>query len=409
MATEATTVAVPDRRQRYREFMKRFNPAAPAMAAIRDGLICQSPGRSVAKRIAARADLSPGCQQLLVGGIGSGKTTELMLAEIALKSQAAVLPLFVDVSAETDLNQLQHGALLCIVGIHLWMNINPKYKVPPQVRAAAIAIQRAAFGRRVSIADEELNLTAEIVAGEPDSLSQQAEGKLIAPVAPTKVDVVDLLESVGILVHYLNQKQREVIVIFDGLDRLKKADEFWTIVDQDLHAIKSLKLSLVAAGPLSIMYGPGRQIKDFLDEVYYLGPAIFDPDESDFLLEIMRLRGAGEFMSEAQSLRLCRFSGGVVRDLISLARNAGENAYLANRDHINSSDVDEAIQRIGISYLLGLGTEQRKLLHGILQGRGFSPTDSVSLDLLLSRRVLEQDGSKYQVHPALASVLNGGF
>jgi hypothetical protein len=64
--------------------MKRFNPTAPAKAVIGDGLICHSGGRSVFKKFAAGADLAPGSQQFLVGGIGSGKTTELLLAQAEL-------------------------------------------------------------------------------------------------------------------------------------------------------------------------------------------------------------------------------------------------------------------------------------------------------------------------------------
>ena len=73
--------------QRFRSFMKRFNPTAPAKAVISDGLIYQSGGRSVHKKLAAGADLAPGSQQLIVGGIGSGKTTELLLAQAELAAQ----------------------------------------------------------------------------------------------------------------------------------------------------------------------------------------------------------------------------------------------------------------------------------------------------------------------------------
>src|SRR5208282_820121 len=63
--------------------------------------------------------LEPGSQQLLVGGIGSGKTTELLLAERWLREQEHVLPLYIDVSAETDLSSLNSGSLLASFGMHL--------------------------------------------------------------------------------------------------------------------------------------------------------------------------------------------------------------------------------------------------------------------------------------------------
>jgi hypothetical protein len=79
-----STTTEADRRERFRLFMKRFNPTAPARTAIDDGLICEEPGRSVFKKLAVGADLRPGSQQQVVGGIGSGKTRQLLLAEQTL-------------------------------------------------------------------------------------------------------------------------------------------------------------------------------------------------------------------------------------------------------------------------------------------------------------------------------------
>jgi hypothetical protein len=48
----------------------------------------------VFKKLAAGADLNPGSQQLLVGGIGCGKTTERMLAERELSGSENMLALY---------------------------------------------------------------------------------------------------------------------------------------------------------------------------------------------------------------------------------------------------------------------------------------------------------------------------
>src|SRR6185437_2613898 len=104
-------------------------PAAPAKATIGEGLICQYAERSVFKKLAAGADLTLGSQQLLVGGIGSGKTTELMLAQQELAGNTQMVPLYIDVSAETDLSTVNSGALLASLGMHIWRavasNLNP--------------------------------------------------------------------------------------------------------------------------------------------------------------------------------------------------------------------------------------------------------------------------------------------
>lgn len=411
MPKSPSTAAPLDRRQRFRAFMKRFNPTASAKAAIGEGLICQHAGRSVFKKLAAGADLTVGSQQLLVGGIGSGKTTELMLAERALAGNDNMLPLYIDVSAETDLSTVNSGALLASLGMHIWRSGVSKLNPPEGLAEVYTAVKNAAYGHQ----------TREWVDGyqEPDFDDYdpsdeepgywriiKVPGKLKPPFPAFRRDVKDLAELVSKLIAFLKGQGTELVAVFDGLDRLIKADQFWSVAEQDLRAIRPLDVSVLAAGPLSIMYGQGRQIKDYFDEVHYLPPAIADPTESPFLLDVLRVRGAEELMDFNPMQMLCLASGGVLRDLISLARSSGENAYLEDADKIEEPHVQRAIEQLGNSYLLGLGTRQKAVLEKMRQGGGFAPLDSESMELLITRRVLEQSESRYEVHPALAIVLS---
>ncbi|SPE37365.1 hypothetical protein SBA6_70007 [Candidatus Sulfopaludibacter sp. SbA6] len=409
MLKQPGTTAIPDRRERFRAFMKRFNPTAPPRVAIGDGLVCEQAGRSVYKKLAAGADLTPGSQQLVVGGIGSGKTTELLLAERELADQEQMLPVYVDVSAETDLSAVNSGALLASLGMRVWEAIAANYQPPDALLEVHEEVSKAAYGyERLVLTQRAFDRLAE---AENSLLSPggfhtvKVAGKLRPPFPAIRRDVKDLANSVSKLTEFLKGQGREIVVIFDGLDRLIKVDQFWSLAEQDLRAIRPLGISVLAAGPLSILFGQGRQIKDYFDEVHYLPPAIADPKVSPFLYEVLRLRGAEELMDPDQMQRLCLASGGVLRDLISLARNAGENAYLDDADEIEKPHVDKSIEQLGNSYLLGLGTRQKSKLRKMLDGQGFAPSDSEGLELLITRRVLEQSESRYEVHPALAAVL----
>ena len=55
------------------------------------------------------AELTRGIQIALVGGIGSGKTTELLLTQKVLRRHKDAVNVFVDLASETDLNQLNTG------------------------------------------------------------------------------------------------------------------------------------------------------------------------------------------------------------------------------------------------------------------------------------------------------------
>ncbi len=381
--------------------MKRFNPSAAPINAIADGLIHEFPERSIYKRLALGADLSQGSQQLVVGGIGSGKTTELLLAQRELAKRAEILPVYVDVSSVTDLDAVNSGALLASLGLSLWTHVEGNSNVPRDVQAAYSQIRKAAYGYTDVSPDlgdfddrEDWNLR-----------TTQVPGKLNPPSSNLKRDVTDLAKSVGVLTAFLKDQGKDVVSIFDGLDRLNKVDQFWTVVEQDLRALRPLQISVVAAGPLAILYGQGRVIQDYFEYVHYLAPAMASPAKSPFLLDVLKLRGAGDLMSEQQMWNLCLASGGVLRDLISLARSTAESAYLNDADEATDLHVQKAIQQLGNSYLLGLGTNQIEGLRRVINGDGFAPSDPASLELLISRRVLEQAGSRYEVHPALRLLL----
>jgi hypothetical protein len=414
MAEETNAIIVPDRRGRFRSFMKRLNPTAPPKTAISEGLIYQEPRRSVFRKLAAGADLAIGSQQLIVGGIGSGKTTELLLAEGELSSHEHTASVYIDVSAETDLSVVSSGALLASFGLRVLKGVIPEAQWTSDVKSSYEAVKKAAYGyeEQVWMPDPEPDFDDY----EPPDPEEQFDrepgyyhtvkvaGKLKPPFPPLRRDVNVLTNHVAKLTAFARTRKSELVAIFDGLDRLIKAEQFWSVAEQDLRAIRPLDISVLVAGPLSTLYGQGRQVKDYFDEVHYLPPAVADPKASTFLFEVLRVRGADDLMKPEYMQKLCLASGGVLRDLISLARNAGENAYLADADYISSEHINRAIEQLGNSYLLGLGTKQKTLLQRLLDGGAFSPSDPDSMELLITRRVLERSESRYEVHPALVSV-----
>jgi hypothetical protein len=90
-ADSKSTIVVFDRRQLYRPFIERLNPIASLLDLVADDLIVardhdpRDPGQPpIHVAFANSAELSRGTQMALVGGIGSGKTTGLLLTQQAL-------------------------------------------------------------------------------------------------------------------------------------------------------------------------------------------------------------------------------------------------------------------------------------------------------------------------------------
>ena len=416
MANQAVVSTAPDRRERFRSFLRRFNPSAPAKSVISQGLICHEGGHSIAQKLVAGVDLAPGSQQLIVGGVGSGKTTELLLAERELAATKHVFPIYVDVSADTDLTAVTSGSLLTSLGLRAWKEVELRSDISPQLRNAFQNIKRAADGYYTQILNPDtLNLLAKLAfpgrtisetLQETTHKSVKIPGKLKPPLSSLQSDVRTLAEDVNQILSVLRLGDTELVIIFDGLDRLIKPDQFWLVAEQDLRALKIQNVSVLIAGPLSVMYGQGRQITDYFDQFHHIPPATTDPKTSPFLFDVLQKRQIQDFITDLNEVRrLCLASGGVLRDLISLARSAGENAYLDDSDYVQTPHVDKAIAQLGNNYLLGLGTEQIHILYDLMQGGGVSPSNSETMELLITRRILERPGSTYEVHPALVPLL----
>jgi len=423
---------VPDRRERFRRFMKRFNPAASASSAIAEGLIVEAPSRSLYKRIAIRADLEPGSQQLLVGGIGSGKTTELMLAAVWLAKQGKSSPLFIDVSQQTDLSKLNSGALLASLGLATSARLKvlaSKFGQPPpgapppihaDVKGAQEKIKEFAYGKTYQEWipgpdpdewDDDYDPGDDL---EPEDYTDgyyrtvKIPARLSPPFPPLDRDIRAALEPLRVLIDAIRDLKVDPIVIFDGLDRLMDVHKFGPVAIQDLRGIRKLGIPVVASAPLSLFYGEGRQILDLFDKTHYLPPALADTAQDPFLMNVIERRGGSEFLGPDETKELCLGSGGVLRDLIALARNAGEEAYIEGSENIGLEHMRKAVLQLGQSYFLGLGHPQISALLKLRNEGAFSSADAAHLDLLLSRRVLERPPDRYELHPALAPLLTDG-
>jgi type IV secretory pathway ATPase VirB11/archaellum biosynthesis ATPase len=64
----------------FRERMAAFEGAANPSEAIESGYYVHAPGKLLVDNISNRIALRPSSSHLLLGGIGSGKTTQLLVA-----------------------------------------------------------------------------------------------------------------------------------------------------------------------------------------------------------------------------------------------------------------------------------------------------------------------------------------
>jgi len=400
-----------DRRQIYRPFLERLNPIALNRSVAQRNLMVVPPTSDprdpkqppIYEVFAGAAELNRGTQMALVGGIGSGKTTELLLTMDRLRRHDDAVNVFLDAAEFTDFAETNPGAMLAAIGLRLFARIGKYFGEPSeQVQSASAKLRKLALG------------TTEWCREQPD----YDDGDYMVPVhvpglmkprfPELKERVAEVKDLLGTVLSPFLEHDSQVTVIVDGLDRLIEPTRFREFAEQDLRAVRGMQVTMIVAAPLLLWYDNSRFLQDYFDIVRHIPAAAIDPKESGFLKAILKRRGADELMSAASVSDICRFSGGVLRDLLELAQSAAQYAYRDAEDRIGKQHVRAAIRQLGNRYLAGLGTTRIRLIRRLLRDKQFSPNNSDSKDLLVGRQVLEysKGGRDYfLVHPALVEVL----
>jgi len=378
------------RADRFRGFMKAFNPTAPPDEPIRLQLVSTELHDRLFESIAARAEIEPTSRQLVTGGIGSGKTTEILLARDLLQSRG-VQAIYIEVSRYTDLAKATAGSLLAMLGVEL---------VPLVKGDQTTEIRRAVKDMNAYAKGEWTVQDFEPDYGEPQVF---VEGKLGAP-APWSLLQIERMGKVLGLLLTAARVAGDVVVMFDGLDRLPNGHSFWELVSPDLKIFRNLLIPVVLAGPWSLLYEPDSQLDERFDRVHELRTETYDI-RLEKLQAILERRDTLMLISPDAKKQLSNASGAIIRDLITLTRDAAEEALVVGADSIDNSHVSSAVHNLGDSYLRGLSSSQIAALKAWIEGKSFDPAKPEILALLTSRRVIEWKAPIYRVHPALASVL----
>jgi hypothetical protein len=400
-----------DRRQVYRPFLERLNPIASSQSLLAEGLIVApdhdprdtgEPPIHVA--FANTAELTRGSQTALVGGIGSGKTTELLLTQKLLGRHSDAINIFMDLADYTDLSEISTGAILASAGFQLYSQLtNAAKELTKEVTAAHTKLRKLAIAGTAWVEPWELE------EQEPIGLVRVEVPRLLRPRFPALRDKVkEVRELLLCIASPLLESDAQITLLIDGLDRLITPELFREFAEQDLQALKGTKISVIIVAPLLLWYDKSRFLQDYFDVVKHIPAAAAGPRNSAFLRQILQRRGAVDLMDRTEIAAIAKYSGGVLRDLLTLARSSAEYAYRDAEDRIGRGHVNAAIQQLGNRYLVGLGNTHRRLLRRLIGHGEFPIENSTARELLVNRQVLEyfKGGVDYfAVHPALTKIL----
>ena len=400
-----------DRLQFFREQMAAFEGSSDPQKAIEKGYFIKQPRSSLASTIANRIALRPSSSHLLIGGIGSGKTTQLMMARDLINEIEDIHAIYVDASLYTDISEIQPGALIAIVGLvlsDLANNIEDQ-----SIQELSDFINRKAYGHSETIKKEStldvvykaIELRHKIQKPQYETIKHKGVLNKTSKNQKSQ-EVIKNLYKVN-----KNQHGKSIIVIIDALDRLNNLQLFLEVVSNDIEVITKAGVGIILVGSLAVTYSEHRSTIKQLFSYDYYQPCfdIYKDEESfKFFAQILKTRSIKEdFIEKSASDSIIEYSGGVLRDLINLTQASIEEAYVSGDDKINPFHVQNAVNSFGQGKILGITNDELEVLKRILQKKEFTPRTQEDIQLLASQRILEYQypEKRYVVHPTIKNLL----
>ncbi|MCB9762427.1 MAG: hypothetical protein H6739_21700 [Alphaproteobacteria bacterium] len=403
-----------DRRARFRAYMKDLDPTGDPLEAVEKGFYVPAP-TGVGARIATRLELQPDSSHLLVGGVGSGKTTELIRIRKALEEVEDIAVVRVDVPSVHRADKLRPGVLLALAALEALRLVEDLELDGGQAKVRKRARQVIRRHARGAWVDGHY----EYDPHDDDDPGEWVAGVLEEPETDGRVS--ELAEALSSLSPLSPKRQ---VMLFDGLDRVVDLARFSEMLRQDLPALKDVGVGAVVVGPQTLRFSASASVLSWFTQVHLHGAADWESEAGRaFLKSVLRQRVAAELLPDDAIDAVMASSGGLLRDVIAAARMAGEEAYADGSDTVGVEHVAVAAERLGRSLLLGISqrdvkrlrelapTERRVRRAGALKRSypPFTPATDDDIALLMQRLVIEIPTAppSYRLHPAVLPLLPG--
>ncbi len=394
-----------DRRQQFKEFMSRFDPKVDPADTLAMGHYVEPP-IGTAHRIANRFAIESASSHLLIGGVGTGKTTELHAIARALVKHGDTKAYFVDVPSEQNATKLRPGVLLALAWTRIGATLT-REELPDDGKKTFDRANEAASGWWAEPWDLD---------GDDREQFIRVPGILTRPEADPKVKFV--VEGLKMAVE---TSKPSFVMLFDGLDRFKRTDELLQMVLVDVLKLHALGIGCVVVGPPDIQLDVHqRQFAEHFSGFHFHGAADFVGTHGRaFLVDVLLARQKESLLQTDALQALAFFSGGILRDLVALARDAAEIAYARGADLIVGEHVEAAADRLGRLLLLGLSSQTLERVtslrqHAKLSSPGVRAIDFTAgtpedIDLLVRRLVVQVADipPRYFLHPSIVPLITG--
>ncbi len=390
-----------DRLKFFRRLMSAFEGTSNPQRAVERGFYVNLPNNPVGV-ITGKIALRPSSVHLLFGGIGAGKTTQLLLTQQALNELEDITAIYVDVSLVTDISDLQSGALIAIAGLELIKTLQGYNTVA--LNNSKRIFEGLLYGNSEIITHHQPKLTgglAEILnAGYPQAYTTTEKRENRGSVLQAFIKVSEIANE---------RTTKQVVFLFDSLDRLRESQIFIKPALDDVIEINKYGLGAILVGSIVTLYTERVHIVKNTENFYFLPylDLLKDSEAQQFFTEIFEVRDPESLINQDARELLIFNSGGVLRDLMSLCQAAIEEAYMDGSDLIMEQHANQAISSVARSKTIGLTDLSIDTLRKVMTEKSFSPRTAEDFELMLTGHILEYSypRQRFVVHPILVPLI----
>lgn len=370
---------------------------------------------------------NPFMKILFMGHRGSGKSTELSILKKEIQNQFEVISFFIQ--EEVDTENMTYIDFIFAIMSRLVKFVDEKRQTGELTLDEKDIDGLYQYWYSEKILEETKYDQKEAEAGFAAKLSflksiVVSGGGILKTGSESKVSMRRKIEpKVGYLVELVNQiidkvnrqmQNKGLLFIIEDLDKIS-IDTAENLFIRHRKSWLSLNTRLILTFPIFMAYNSQyNMIKEEIDYFCMLSMLkVRNQDKScnaqgiDVMKEIVHKRAeAGLFAEDALELLIMK-SGGALRDLFQMIRDASFEALMAGRDKIIIQDAEMAYRKLKSEYERQIRTETDVVkLVEIYDNPRLLTTDDTVMELLLKGLVLEYNGERWcGVHPAVEDFL----
>lgn len=353
------------RRERFRALRERLDATRPE-TAVEGGWIVEDPRFTMAERLWRDFELEPSRCVQLVGGVGSGKTTQLRLVEKRLRNANSTLALPVDCGGIPRASGDCSGWLVARFAEELLRRVPSLLPI-------------------IDNLDSQL-MSAELLSDE-EKLDRIKDyfAKLRAR--------LDLIRS--------DDFPLTLILLVDGLDRVHDLELRNDLLRTDIPMLREAGFGVLMTASIEQATSAHSSMMST-----HVQPTVSPEREGlEFLSKVLQVRDEQGILTNAAREALGVASGGVLRDLIQLAHRSTDVAYFHGSDSVEVEHVEQATREFAQQQLFSVSDEELVALQDLARGKPFQLAGEKNIRLVTDRLVLDygeaRPARRFALHPAL--------